>query len=500
MAWLYLMFALVSVALTVNAFRPLRGGPRLNFVGFFTGWLWGELALHAIALQVGVTWLAALVGGLDSWPGHLGLLAVIGSCLALGRGYMRGRRAAPAVEQALRTALGEDYAERVAPELGQHFEYGTRWRPILRPFPIRHPEVECLRDIEFSHERGITLRLDLYRNRSAPAGCPTLLQIHGGGWVIGDKREQGLPLMHQLAARGWVCVSANYRLSPHATFPEHLIDIKRAIRWIRESGAQYGANPDFLVVTGGSAGGHLAALVGLTGNDPTYQPGFEHVDTGVRAAVPIYGIYDFTDRHGVHSGTGMVELLEKTVMKGSFDELTDLYRRASPFDLVHEAAPPFFVIHGDLDSLVPVEAARRFVSVLRERSSAPVAYAEIPGAQHAFDLFPSLRAQIVVDAVERFLASIYSRHASAGTVAQLAAVAAPAPAPASESIEPPKSKPARRARSNRRKTAAAKRAPRRRSPAVSKPPAEPVGGEQAETAEESSPPVSSNGRGEAPLT
>lgn len=410
MSWLYLLFGLVSVALTVNTFRPIAVGRRRRVAGFFASWLWGELGLHAIALAIVVTWVAAILGALDAWPGQLGLLAVIGSCVALARAYVRGRHAAPAVERALRAALGEDYAERVLPELGRHFESGARWRQIVKPFPIRHPEVERLRDIEFSRERGVTLRLDLYRHRSAPRNCPTLLQIHGGAWVVGDKREQALPLMHQLAARGWVCITANYRLSPHATFPDHLIDIKQAIRWIREFGPQYGANPDFLAVTGGSAGGHLAALVGLTGNDPAYQSGFEHVDTTVRAAVPIYGIYDFTDRHGVHAGTGMADLLERSVMKGSIEEIEHLYRRASPLDLVHEAAPPFFVIHGDLDTLVPVDAARKFVSVLREHSSAPVAYAEIPGAQHAFDLFPSLRAQIVIDAVERFLASVYSQY------------------------------------------------------------------------------------------
>src|SRR5438093_55527 len=112
-------------------------------------------------------------------------------------------------------------------------------------------------------------------------------------WILGSKNEQGIPLMRHLASRGWVCVSANYRLSPRATFPDHLIDCKRAVQWIREHGAGYGANPDFLVVTGGSAGGHLAALVALTANDPEYQPGFESADTSVSGCVAFYGVHDF---------------------------------------------------------------------------------------------------------------------------------------------------------------------------------------------------------------
>ena len=116
-----------------------------------------------------------------------------------------------------------------------------------------------------------------------------LLQIHGGGWMISNKNQQGFPLVYKLAANGWVCVSINYRLSPKATWPDHLVDCKRALAWVREHIDEYGGDPDYVVVTGGSAGGHLAAMVGLTANDPEYQPGFEAVDTTVRAMIPLYG-------------------------------------------------------------------------------------------------------------------------------------------------------------------------------------------------------------------
>ena len=80
--------------------------------------------------------------------------------------------------------------------------------------------------------------------------APVLVQIHGGGWIIGDKREQGRPLMHHLAANGWVCVAPNYRLSPRVSFPEHLIDVKRALAWVREHVAEYGGDPGFVAITG----------------------------------------------------------------------------------------------------------------------------------------------------------------------------------------------------------------------------------------------------------
>ena len=100
------------------------------------------------------------------------------------------------------------------------------------------------------------------RRARGARSAPVLLQIHGGGWTIGDKRQQALPLMMHLSRRGWICVAANYRLSPRATFPEHLIDVKQALRWVRENIAEYGGDPGFVAITGGSAGGHLCGAGG----------------------------------------------------------------------------------------------------------------------------------------------------------------------------------------------------------------------------------------------
>ena len=184
--------------------------------------------------------------------------------------------------------------------------------------------------------------------------------------------------------------------------------MKKALAWIRENGARYGADPDFIVVTGGSAGAHLASLVALTANDAAYQPGFEHVDTSVTACVPMYGVYDWRDRHGFWHRKGFNDLLETRIVKASIEEAPDLYRRGSPMDNIHPARPPFLVVHGDLDSLAPVEEARYFVDLLRRTGDAHVAYAEIPRAQHAFEIFKSLRAQLVIDGIERYLAYVYS--------------------------------------------------------------------------------------------
>src|SRR5438093_879160 len=331
-------------------------------------------------------------------------------------------RAEAVVEQALVAGLGPRYAEEIRTEPRGPLAPAIDWRRVLVPFPIRHPEVERVRDIVYARVAGRVLRLDVYRHRDHPTGCPTLLQIHGGAWVLGSKNEQGLPLMYHLAARGWVCVAADYRLSPRATFPDHLIDLKRALAWIRAHGTLYGAAPDFLVVTGGSAGGHLAALVALTPNAPEYQPGFEGVDTAVDGCVAFYGVYDFTDRHGLWPDDGLRRLLDRRVLKVPFARAPEAYDKASPLSRLRPDAPPFLVLHGTHDTLVPVESARRFAAAFRSVARAPLVYAELPGAQHAFEIFPSVRSTLVIQGVERFLAWVYSgrlraaRDAASGAV------------------------------------------------------------------------------------
>jgi acetyl esterase/lipase len=232
-----------------------------------------------------------------------------------------------------------------------------------------------------------------------------MVYVHGGGWVIGDKREQGKPMMFELVARGWVCVAINYRLSPKGTWPDHIVDVKRALAWVKEHVAEYGGDPGFIAISGGSAGGHLCALAALTAGDPAFQPGFEDADTSVQACVPFYGVMDLTSspEGSAIFGPGLVQMLEKTVMKVKEADHPEVFRAASPTYRVHAGAPPFFVLQGENDTLVPVEMARTFVQRLRAVSGSPVAYAELPLAQHAFDVVASLRCLATTSAVGDFL-------------------------------------------------------------------------------------------------
>jgi acetyl esterase/lipase len=371
---------------------------------FLSGWLTSELAVFHVLLSAGVLLAFALAtDALQAWPGRLALAIVLASWAGLTVAQWRARPTGRLLEQALQSGLGNDYRERIPAARRALLREAVPLHELAQPFALRDARVERLRDLRY-HDQHRRQCLDVYRPAGGCTGAPVLLQIHGGGWVFGNKHEQALPLVHHLAARGWVVVTPNYRLSPKARFPDHLVDCKRALAWVRRHVAQFGGDPTFVAVTGGSAGGHLATLVALTANDPRLQPGFEDVDTRVAAAVPFYGVYDFLDRHG-HKGDGeaMVRWLAQTVMPCAPAQDAALWDLASPIALLRSDAPPFFVLHGTHDSLASVADARYFTERLREVSAQPVVYAELPGAQHAWDVFRSARAMESVQAVTRFL-------------------------------------------------------------------------------------------------
>ena len=398
----FLLRQLVTAALTANAVRPVPGY-QAAVPSMAAGWLTGELAPHLLALTAADTAYAAARG-----RSRTGRVLAAGSSAALAAIVVQSTRSRRHVDQALAEALGDDYLERLSATYTD-LDLSTPLRQLAMPFSVHDEEVEVLKDISYDAEHGKRGLLDVYRQRGADLrNAPVLLHVHGGAWSIGDKEHQGIPLMLHMAARGWVCVTINYRLSPRDAFPAHLVDVKRAIAWIRREGAAYGADPDFVAVTGGSAGGHLAALAALTPNDPEYQPGFEDVDTTLQAAVPHYGVYDFAGATGTRRAEQLRDLFlaRRVLFKDPGSEL-DAFERASPLLRVNAEAPPFFVVHGTHDSLVDVDQARQFVEALRGVSQQPVAYAELPGTQHAFDVFPSIRSAHVVRGVDRFLRFSY---------------------------------------------------------------------------------------------
>ena len=393
---------------TVNAWRPFFRRGSLSPVSFFAGWPTSELPLQALADQAALVaatapaWRRAPAG---RQAAALGLTAASWAGLAALQGP--ARRADRILDDALGHGLGQDYRARVTHPAWPETPPGVSRRPgAVRTMRLRR---------RFAHDQNISYGpegksnlLDVWRREDLPrtAKAPVLLQVPGGAWITGNKQAQAYPLMSHLAERGWVCVAMSYRLSPRATWPDAIVDVKRALAWVKEHIADFGGDPDFVAITGGSAGGHLCSLAALTPNDPDFQPGFEDVDTSVRAAVPFYGVYDWVDDQRT-GHRGLPRLLERLVVKQSLSDAAELYAAASPVRRVTPDAPPTFLLHGTADSLVPVEQARAFATALRDTSRAPVVYAELPFAQHAFDFFGSIRSAASAAAVERFLGVVY---------------------------------------------------------------------------------------------
>jgi acetyl esterase/lipase len=388
MSWLLLGLAVLWGVPLLVAFFPVQRRFLLGFTFFLASSMTIELAwVHLLVATVVVTVLV-WAGALDHWAGWLGLALAVLEGIAYVVMIVRSRATAGLVD----VAFAELTDDVPASERGG---------------------IRRTRNVVFARVAGRELKLDVVAPADpAPDGVrrPALLQLHGGVWVAGDKREQGQPLVKAMAKLGWVCVNANYRLSPAATWPDHLVDVKRAIAWIREHADELGVDPSFVAVTGGSAGGHLASMAALTQNDPRYQPGFEDADTSVQACVPFYGVYDLTNRDGTMPRQLLDRILQPLIIKAFLADEPERFAAASPLDQVRADAPPFLVVHGDHDTLAPVADARRFVHDLAEVSTSPVLYLELHGAQHSFDVLSSPRTRRVVRAVHRFLATMWVRH------------------------------------------------------------------------------------------
>jgi acetyl esterase/lipase len=374
-----LVWSVLCALWTAVSLVPARRPAWLAVVTFFIAWPVSELPFHVAVFDLAGVLVLVLAGAKLSLPG-LALVAL--AVLGLAPHVASARRAAAVLE----AAVG---GKTPAPPRAR----------LLGVLPFTPPGVEHLRDLVYGGSSR--QRLDVWRPAGTRAGDarPTLLYVHGGGWIIGNKEYQGLCTVHELVAAGWVCYSTNYRLSPRATFPEHLDDVLAALAWVRAHAQGHGADPECIVLAGGSAGGHLASLASLCAEPP------------VQGCVPYYGVYDFTEESAPFPNRGFRFALQRWILKRRFADDPEAFRAASPIARVGRGAPPFFVVHGDRDNLVPVTQARAFVARLRA-ADVPVVYAELPGAGHAFEVFHSTRSFATISAVRRHLDALVAAHRS----------------------------------------------------------------------------------------
>ena len=279
MTWALAGVGLAAAVLAIPTVWPIQIW-MLLLPGFALSLVGDELAGVWLVVVVGASAGLAAAGGVAGEPGWVGLGLAVGAAAAFARQVVLARRAAGLVDENLAPLDGRHPAPRAG-----------RWWSGSPRFTSATGASFGSRTCDTRPARAAVTSSTCTRSRGGTRDAPVLVQIHGGAWMTGNKRTQGRLLMNRLARAGWVCVAINYQLSPRVRYPEHLVDCKRALAWVRDHVGEFGGDPSRVAVTGGSAGGHLAALVALTANDPAFQPGFETVDTSVMACVSMYGAY-----------------------------------------------------------------------------------------------------------------------------------------------------------------------------------------------------------------
>jgi len=238
------------------------------------------------------------------------------------------------------------------------------------------------RDLAYVTDGHPRQRLDLYLPEAEPP-LPLVVYIHGGAFRAGDKAEH--PPLEYLA-EGYALAAINYRLSQHALFPAQIEDCKAAVRWLRAHASEYGLDPGRFAAGGTSAGGHLAAMVGTAHHVKVFDVG-EHLDvsSGVQAVLDYFGPTDFLQMDAHRLPSGMVhdtpDSPESQLVGGPIQGNEDRVARANPITYVTADAPPFLIVHGDRDPLVPHHQSELLASAL-ERAGVPVTFYTVEGGGH----------------------------------------------------------------------------------------------------------------------
>ncbi|HJQ70429.1 MAG TPA: alpha/beta hydrolase [Blastocatellia bacterium] len=276
-------------------------------------------------------------------------------------------------------------------------------------FSLAQSGAQIIRNIEYARAGGKTLLLDLYLPAGSTAALPVVVWIHGGGWASGDKGNGGHAA--RLTARGYAVASINYRLSWEDRFPAQVEDCKAAIRWLRANASRYNLDADRIGVWGSSAGGHLAALLGTSGGAAELEGdlGNGEQSSRVQAVVDWYGPSDFLKMQSESLACGVVDhdspLSPEALLLGCPIRLCeDRARRASPVTYATADDPPFLIMHGTNDCLVPPLQGRDMQESLAA-VGVEATLKFIQGAGHGGDEFETAEnRKLVDDFLDRHLA------------------------------------------------------------------------------------------------
>ena len=238
------------------------------------------------------------------------------------------------------------------------------------------------RDLFYVNNGHPRQTLDLYLPKTGQ-NWPLLIWVHGGAFRMGSKKDS---VPRAYLVDGYAVASINYRLSQHAIFPAQIQDCKAAVRWLRANAEKFGFDPARIGVWGASAGGHLVAMLGTTGETDEFEVGENlHLSSRVSAVVDYFGPTDFCQMDAHRLLDGMVhdtaDSPESELVGGPIQKNKDLVARANPITYVTPSAPPFLIVHGEQDPLVPHHQSQLLEQALKQ-AGVPVQFYTVKGGGH----------------------------------------------------------------------------------------------------------------------
>ncbi|NOY37368.1 MAG: alpha/beta hydrolase [Chlorobi bacterium] len=255
--------------------------------------------------------------------------------------------------------------------------YALGFLDLIDTKPTVPEDIDVFKDIVYKQVDTTSLKLDIYKLKNIKTPAPVLIFIHGGGWSKGQRSDY-LPYLIDFANKGYITVTVSYRLSGTAHFPAAVEDVKCAVRWIKAHAACYDINPDKVALIGGSAGGHLAMMVGYSGENAFSRDCADTVSAKVQVVVDLYGPVDLTTEYAQNRHE-CLSFLGKT-----YREDPDLYAAASPRFHITPGDPPTLIFHGTIDNLVPVSQADSLHKWL-DMAGVPNRFYKLKGWPHTMD-------------------------------------------------------------------------------------------------------------------
>jgi acetyl esterase/lipase len=331
------------------------------------------------------------------------------------------------------TPHDNDFAEAFGADWASHIPASTkarlsrcRWQPIFKL--QNRGTIEW--DVEYGSNPDTPPEERLFADIMHPPDSVersglALIYVHGGGWAYGNRNIGKFPYFRQLSSQGHLIMDIDYTLNPKTSVPGMVMDVKRAIIWLKANAARYEIDSERILLAGQSAGGHLSLLAAYTGNYLGLQPDGSRADTSVRAVISYYGPPDMAALHddvearfnGLLKSQVGQSLKQRAgedhklahgiagLVGGSVMDVPEMYRLISPITYVDADCPPTMMIHGTHDLLINHREVERLLVALRQHN-VPSVYVPMPGCDHSFEsILPRISpsAQTAAHYMERFI-------------------------------------------------------------------------------------------------